>query len=46
MLNGFLIVFVNPGIVNPGPSSVDVRSGNSKELNVYFQNVQGLIPFG
>ena len=46
MLNGLLIVFINPGIVNPGPSSVDVRSGNSKELNVYFQNVQGLIPFG
>ena len=46
MLNGILIVFVNPGIVNPGPSHTDVRSGNSKDLNVYFQNVQGLIPFG
>ena len=46
MLNGILIVFVNPGIVDPGPSHTDVRSGNSKDLNVYFQNVQGLVPFG
>ena len=46
LMNGLLIVLVNPGIVNPGPSPIGdrVRSGN--KLNVYFQNVQGLIPFG
>ena len=46
LLNGFLIVLVNPGIVNPGPPSIGVSAGNGSKLNVYFQNVQGLIPFG
>ena len=37
LLNLMLIVIANPAIVNPGPGS---------NLSVYFQNVQGLIPFG
>ena len=41
-LNIFLITVVNPGIVNPGP----VNPGPGSNLKVYFQNVQGLIPFG
>ena len=36
-LNIILITVINPGIVNPGPNN---------NLKVYFQNVQGLIPFG
>lgn len=39
-----LIVICNPGIVNPGPVSNSRPSGST--LNVIFQNVQGLIPFG
>jgi hypothetical protein len=35
LLNFSLITIVNPGLLNPGP----------KELSVYYQNVQGLIPF-
>ena len=34
-INFILIALVNPSILNPGPSN----------LSVYFQNVQGLIPF-
>ena len=34
-LNFLLIGIVNPSIFNPGPSS----------LKVYYQNVQGLVPF-
>ena len=36
-LNYILIAIVNPSMLNPGP-------GNAS-LSVYFQNVQGLIPF-
>ena len=39
MLNLYLIIICNPSIVNPGP----VNSLNS--LSIYYQNVQGLIPF-
>ena len=46
MLNGILIVLVNPGIVNPGPPPLGASAGSGNNLNVYFQNVQGLIPFG
>jgi hypothetical protein len=46
MLNGILIVLINPGIVNPGPPPLEASVGNGNILNVYFQNVQGLIPFG
>ena len=46
MLNGILIVLINPGIVNPGPPPLGASVGNGNILNVYFQNVQGLIPFG
>ena len=35
LLNFLLITLVNPGLLNPGPNS----------LSVYYQNVQGLIPF-
>ncbi len=39
-LNLFLIIVVNPGIVNPGPSS------HSTKFSIFYCNVQGLIPFG
>jgi len=35
LLNFLLITIVNPGLLNPGPNS----------LSVFYQNVQGLIPF-
>ena len=35
LLNFLLITIINPNLLNPGP----------KELLVYYQNVQGLIPF-
>ena len=41
-----LIVLVNPGINNPGPSPLGEKVLNRNNLNIYFQNVQGLIPFG
>ena len=43
-MNLVMIVLVNPTIVNPGPARTG--SGSLFNLNVYFQNVQGLIPFG
>ena len=36
LLNFLLIAIVNPSLLNPGPSN----------LSVFYQNVQGLIPFG
>ena len=38
-INIYLIVVVNPTIVNPGPNKA------CPNISVYFQNVQGLIPF-
>ena len=38
-LNLYLVVKFYPTIKNPGPNT-------KKELTVYYQNVQGLIPFG
>ena len=35
VLNFLLIGIVNPSLLNPGPSN----------LEIYYQNVQGLIPF-
>ena len=40
MLNLYLIIIYNPSIVNPGPVNNNLGS-----LSVYYQNVQGLIPF-
>ena len=37
LINFFLIVIVNPSMLNPGP--------DSKNLSVAYQNVTGLIPF-
>ena len=37
MINLGLITMVNPSLLNPGPGT---------NLSVYYQNVQGLIPFG
>ena len=45
-LNAVLVVIANPGMVNPGPNFPGVIGGNGGKLNIYFQNVQGLIPFG
>ena len=39
LLKLHLITRYNPRILNPGPPS------KQKFLNVYYQNVQGLIPF-
>ena len=42
IFNFLFIAIVNPSLLNPGPSS----SKSSKQFNVHYQNVQGLIPFG
>ena len=39
-LNFLLIAIVNPSLLNPGPIITN------KSFSVFFQNVQGLIPFG
>ncbi|MCP4456463.1 MAG: hypothetical protein GY816_00305, partial [Cytophagales bacterium] len=39
-----MIILTNPGIVNPGPNGPG--NGSLSNLNVYYQNVRGLIPFG
>ena len=36
LMNLALVTVVNPGMLNPGPGS---------NLSVYFQNIQGLVPF-
>ncbi len=43
-MNLVMIVLINPSLVNPGP--INPGSGSLSNLSVYFQNVQGLIPFG
>ena len=41
----FIILFIcNPSISNPGPNS-SCQSKTSTDLSVFYQNVQGLIPF-
>ena len=40
-LNFILIFIIFPGVSNPGPAS----SNCNKHLSVFYQNVQGLIPF-
>ena len=43
----FLIFFIcNPSITNPGPTCKVHQDKNSSGISVYYQNVQGLIPFG
>jgi endonuclease/exonuclease/phosphatase family metal-dependent hydrolase len=39
LLNFLLIAIVNPSLLNPGPVN------NNNQLQVFYQNVQGLIPF-
>ena len=41
-MNLVLIVLANPSITNPGPPKIPTINN----LNVAYQNVQGLIPFG
>ena len=41
-LNFLHFFIVCPGISNPGP----LPSNRKKDLSVFYQNVQGLIPFG
>ena len=41
-LNFLQFFIVYPGISNPGP----VTGNRKKDLSVFYQNVQGLIPFG
>ncbi len=43
-MNLVMIVLINPTIVNPGP--INTGNGSLSNLSVYYQNVQGLIPFG
>ena len=46
-LNFTLLFIVYPGISNPGPQShIKVTHNNNKSISVFYQNVQGLIPFG
>ena len=44
LLNLFLVFFAFPGISNPGPTSYP-KFDRSKNISVFYQNVQGLIPF-
>ena len=41
IINFMLITIVNPSMLNPGPSNTK----NNTAYSVYYQNVQGLIPF-
>ena len=46
-LNFTLLFIVYPGISNPGlQSHIKVTHNNNKSISVFYQNVQGLIPFG
>ena len=46
-LNFLILFIVYPGISNPGPKShIKVPLNNNKSISVFYQNVQGLIPFG
>ena len=40
-LNFIMICIINPSMLNPGP----ISSPQNCNLSVYFQNVQGLVPF-
>ena len=40
-----LIAITNSSIRNPGPRPHENHSSNSDTLTIYYQNVQGLIPF-
>ena len=40
-----MIAISNSSIINPGPSPSVNDATNSESLNIYYQNVQGLIPF-
>ena len=42
MINLKIIIISNPSILNPGP----ITAKSTKNLKTYYQNVQGLIPFG
>ena len=44
-LNFIAIFIIYPGISNPGPKS-KVTYNDNKGISVFYQNVQGLIPFG
>ena len=43
-LNFFLLFVAFPGISNPGPTS-HPKFDRNKNISVFYQNVQGLIPF-
>ena len=45
VLTFLLIAITNSSIRNPGPRPHENNSSNSDTLNIYYQNVQGLIPF-
>ena len=44
MLNFSMITICNPSLLNPGPIS-NTSNGGIRKLSVFYQNVQGLIPF-
>ena len=45
LLTFLIIAIYNSSIKNPGPQSSENHSTTSRTLKVYYQNVQGLIPF-
>ena len=45
VLTFLLIAITNSSIRNPGPRPHENHSSNSDTLTIYYQNVQGLIPF-
>ena len=46
-LNFIMLFIVYPSISNPGPKShIKVPFNDNKSISVFYQNVQGLIPFG
>ena len=40
-INFLMIVIINPNLLNPGPNT----HSSVPKFSVYYQNVQGLIPF-
>ena len=45
VLTFLLIAITNSSIKNPGPRPHENHCNNSHTLTIYYQNVQGLIPF-
>ena len=45
LINWYMLIFSTPDIRNPGPLRNTNTNASTTKLSVYYQNVQGLIPF-